>query len=107
MNVAQQTPQHSTRLPEAVYAERRRNVALGILAFIALLWVAIASPAPVETEIVTVTVHAGDSLWTLAEEYAPENQDPRDWIYDVRQMNNLKTADLWPGMQLTVATPVQ
>lgn len=108
MNVAQHTAPASTsiRLPESVYAQRRRNVALGLVALVAVVWFAVSAPAPVETEVVTVTVAQGDTLWTLAEQFAPDNQDPRDWIYDVRTLNNLETSALFPGMQLNVVTPV-
>lgn len=98
MNVAQPI----TRLPESVYAKRRAGVALALAGLAALIWVNVSTSSSAPTELVTVTVSNGESLWTLAEQFAPESQDPRDWIYTVRDINNLETSELYPGMQLTV-----
>lgn len=102
MNDAQVTTK--TRLPESVYAQRRATVAVVLAGAIAVLVFGLATTQTVPTDIITVTVSSGDSLWVLAERYAPENQDPRDWIYDVRILNNLPTSELMPGMQLQVPT---
>ena len=48
-----------------------------------------------------VTVQSGDSLWTLADLYAP-NSDPRDWIAEVMLLNALTTVDLSPGQQIAL-----
>lgn len=107
MNVEQQAPTSTTRLPEAVYAQRRMNVALGIIALITLLVVALSSTPKTPTELVTVTVTNGQTLWSLAEEFAPEDRDIREWIYEVQQLNDLKNSALFPGMQLTVPMAVE
>ncbi len=48
-----------------------------------------------------VTVQSGDSLWSLADVYAP-NQDPRDWIAEVVLLNALTSVDLAPGQQIAL-----
>ncbi|NBQ93258.1 MAG: LysM peptidoglycan-binding domain-containing protein, partial [Micrococcales bacterium] len=48
-----------------------------------------------------VTVMSGQSLWDLAEEYAP-NRDPRDFISDLMALNNLNSSSVDPGMQLAL-----
>ncbi|MBQ4425160.1 MAG: LysM peptidoglycan-binding domain-containing protein [Lachnospiraceae bacterium] len=40
-----------------------------------------------------VTVRQGDSLWSLAQEYAPEDTDIRDYIDLLCRVNNLKSSD--------------
>jgi len=52
-------------------------------------------------ELEFVTVQSGDSLWSLADVYAP-NDDPRDWIAEVVLLNALETADLTPGQQIAL-----
>lgn len=49
----------------------------------------------------TITVESGQSLWGLAQQYAP-NSDARDWIAKVIDLNSLGSADLYPGEQLAL-----
>jgi predicted Zn-dependent protease len=51
--------------------------------------------------ITYVSVHAGDTLWSLAQRLAP-NTDPRDWIDKVTTMNNLGSAGVLAGERLAV-----
>ncbi|NDC48690.1 MAG: LysM peptidoglycan-binding domain-containing protein [Micrococcales bacterium] len=48
-----------------------------------------------------VTVMSGQTLWDLAEEYAPD-RDPRDFISDLIALNNLNSSSVDPGMQLAL-----
>ncbi len=48
-----------------------------------------------------VTVEQGDSLWTLARRVAPDN-DPRDVVAQIRDLNDLSGAELVPGQQLVL-----
>ncbi|MFZ5354208.1 MAG: cell division suppressor protein YneA [Bacillota bacterium] len=48
-------------------------------------------------DTIQVTVERGDTLWGLAEKYAADNMDLRDYINDVIQINELKTANIMPG----------
>lgn len=48
-----------------------------------------------------VTVLAGQSLWELALELDP-SADPRDVIYDVLRLNQLTSAQIYPGQRLAV-----
>jgi|LakMenE01Jun11ns_1017448.scaffolds.fasta_scaffold9783653_2 hypothetical protein len=50
-----------------------------------------------------VTIMSGDSLWGLAEQYAPE-RDPRDFIADIVALNNLSDSVVDAGM--TLALPI-
>lgn len=44
-----------------------------------------ASQSP--ENFVTYTIHTGDTLWTIAESYAPADMDPREYIYIIEQNN--------------------
>jgi hypothetical protein len=48
-----------------------------------------------------VTVSAGQDLWSMAEELAP-NRDPRDWIVDVVNLNGLGTTEVQPGQKIAL-----
>jgi hypothetical protein len=48
-----------------------------------------------------VSVRSGDTLWSLAQAYAP-NQDPRDWINQVVSINNLQSIDLVAGQRIAI-----
>jgi hypothetical protein len=61
-----------------------------------------ATDAKVNPGTITyVSVHAGDTLWSLAQRLAP-NTDPRDWIAKVTTMNNLGSAGVVAGERLAV-----
>ena len=55
------------------------------------------------TPTVTVTVQAGQSLWTIAGAVAPD-RDARDVVADIVQLNNLSAGAVLPGQQLFVPT---
>ncbi|GGH89281.1 hypothetical protein GCM10007170_00310 [Arthrobacter liuii] len=55
------------------------------------------------TPTVTVTVQAGQSLWTIAGAVASD-RDARDVVADIVQLNNLPAATVLPGQQLFVPT---
>lgn len=56
-----------------------------------------SSGAPLEQ----VTVQAGQSLWQLAEEIAP-NDDPRDVVSDILAVNQLDSAGIQAGQRLSL-----
>ena len=49
----------------------------------------------------TVTVQAGDTLWSIAESVAPL-ADPRDVIIELMQFNGLSSADVPAGFELAI-----
>lgn len=56
-----------------------------------------SSPAQYEY----VTIAAGQTLWDLAEELAP-NQNPQDWMQDLVNLNGLTSTDLQPGQRIAL-----
>lgn len=56
--------------------------------------------AKVETE--NITVSAGDTLWSIACEYKKSGQDVREYIYELRQLNNLNDCVIYPGQVLKI-----
>jgi LysM repeat protein len=44
------------------------------------------------------TVEQGQTLWEISKKYYP-NKDPREIIYDVKQLNNIDSI-IYPGQQI-------
>jgi Tfp pilus assembly protein FimV len=61
---------------------------------------AVATSGP-GTPLETVTIYAGESLWSLAEEIAP-SVDPREFISDVLAANPTVGSGLEAGSQLAI-----
>ena len=53
----------------------------------------------------TITIQPGDTLWAIAEEYAPQGQDIRSYIYEICDKNNIDSGELIEGQDLII--PVQ
>jgi len=51
---------------------------------------------------IEITVEQGDTLWELAQDNLTENQDIRAVIYEIRELNNLSTANLTPGQIIRI-----
>lgn len=62
---------------------------------------AVASGEQADVEFQYVTVRAGESLWSLAEDLAPDS-DPRDVVSDILSLNQLSDAGLEPGQRLAI-----
>ena len=48
-----------------------------------------------------ITVEAGQTLWSLAEQIAPDS-NPQDWMLEVVNPNGLTSADLQPGQRIAL-----
>ncbi|HHT42687.1 MAG TPA: LysM peptidoglycan-binding domain-containing protein [Firmicutes bacterium] len=48
-----------------------------------------------------VVVQPGDSLWSIATAQMP-GEDPRDAVGSIRQLNELQSAEIYPGQVLTL-----
>lgn len=53
-------------------------------------------------QTVSVTVQPGDTLWEYAQEYAPEGTDVRDWVIEVQRFNELPSAEVTAGSQISI-----
>lgn len=54
----------------------------------------------VETE--DLVVSTGDTLWSIACEYKKDGQDVREYIYELRKLNNLENCTIYPGQVLKI-----
>lgn len=85
--------------------ERRAEclTACGIIAATALAAVLLAGAVRTEREYgeKTVTVRSGDTLWSVAEQYCPDNMDKREYVHIIETDNDC-TANIRNGDILTV-----
>jgi LysM repeat protein len=93
----------------SVRLTRRGRIALTLLMMVGLVVVgftlgrgssqAAAHHVPVARH--TVTVQAGDTLWSVAARVAP-HADPRDIVAEISTLNRLSSPIVQPGEQLVV-----
>lgn len=106
-------------LPATNYVSRPVAIARAVLGWTLILVIAVAllvgvgkqgqsaqavdtQSAPISTvEFEYVTIMPGDSLWGIAEQYAPD-VDPRDFIADIVALNNLSDSVVDAGMRLAL-----
>ncbi len=87
----------------------RRGRVLLLAALVAMIFgafslgrsVSEAAPPSAEPAQEHVTVQQGDSLWTLAGRVAPDD-DPREVVAQIRDLNDLATSALTPGQVLVL-----
>ncbi|MCI9015925.1 MAG: LysM peptidoglycan-binding domain-containing protein [Clostridia bacterium] len=53
-------------------------------------------------QIETIYISKGDTLWSIAEQYKLRNQDIRDYIYEIRQLNNMQSVELHIDQELQI-----
>jgi LysM repeat protein len=87
---------------------RRGRIVLTALMMIGLVITGFAlghgssqAAGPVHVVRHTVTVRAGDTLWSLAARVAPHD-DPRDVVAEISSLNRLTSPLVEPGEQLVV-----
>lgn len=55
-----------------------------------------------EVSVISVTVHPGDTLWTIAERYKPSGMDVRKFMHNIAANNGLTDYGVISGQKLFV-----
>lgn len=103
------TPLPATRLRLTVRGRRVLAAAAALPAAIALSLAIVGGGAALASHdtgapagsFATVVVSSGDSLWSIAEEVAP-NRDPRDVVDAIVRLNALDGATISAGQRLAI-----
>jgi hypothetical protein len=77
---------------------------LAIIVFIISFWMMYISNVAKATSVkktFEITVHHGDTLWSIAHRIAPES-DPRDTIKNIKNLNQISKSGLIAGQKLQI-----
>jgi LysM repeat protein len=96
--------------PRPLRITRRGRIVLGALVagplVAGILMASVNAPAaagdsPSSATFATVTVTAGESLWSIAQRVAPES-DPREVVGELERFNGLEDSAVLPGQTLAI-----
>lgn len=69
-----------------------------IILILIILGIFCISISKEKTEYIDYTVCEGDTLWDIAKKQT--NGDVRDYIFEIKDINNMKTSELFEGQRL-------
>ena len=81
------------------------NILLYIGALLLIICIFFAIIHRVEYEVVgtfSYVVSENQTLWDIASEYKPDGMDIREYIFELRKLNNLDDATIYPNQELTI-----
>lgn len=78
-------------------------VVSGAAIAVKLTWSDTLTKVGTERVLTEVVVQPGDTLWDIARTQMPE-EDPRDAVARIRELNQLPSAQIFPGQVLTLET---
>ncbi len=55
-----------------------------------------------EQQYTEITVAYGDSLWTIADKYMPDDIDPREAVYMIMDANDIDGSQVYAGQTLNI-----
>jgi len=93
---------HAFILLDELFGTRKQKllniicIALSFILSLSIFFTMIAG-AEEETIYKEVVVKPGDTLWKISKDNMESHEDIRYYIYKIRQVNNLQTAQITPG----------
>jgi len=88
-----------TRRGRALLATISLSIALP---FVGASSVAAASSPPDPVQMMSYTVAAGESLWTIAERFKTPGTDTRDEVFHLKRLNHLDNSIVYAGQVLYI-----
>jgi hypothetical protein len=55
-----------------------------------------------EQQYIEIEVESGDTLWTIADEYMPDDMDIREAVYVICETNDIDANTLYAGQTLSI-----
>lgn len=80
----------------------KEKVLIVALCLVLVVAIGISCRADVKTERAEYIVKSGDTLWSIANEYAPKGTDKREYIFNIQKDNGLATSEIYPNMVLEI-----
>lgn len=76
---------------------------IAIIIFLIIILINEIANKPKYTETYkTIYISEDETLWSIAEEYKKPNQDIREYIYEIKKLNNMESAAIYEGQELTI-----
>jgi LysM repeat protein len=87
--------------------KKRFITAIGVIAIIILIIMMLISAAvkdmpKYEENHKTIYVSKNETLWSIAEEYKKPNQDVREYIYEIKKINDMDNSIIFEGQELII-----
>lgn len=79
-----------------------RSMAIAIFLLVALFNISIAKSNSEEAEYIDYTITKGETLWSIAKEYTPNDKDIRQTIYEIKQINNMQTSNVYENQTIKI-----
>ncbi len=54
------------------------------------------------TDYMDVQIVSGDTLWSIAENYMPQDMDTREAVYKLCKVNDISASELYAGMTIQI-----
>ena len=83
---------------------RQRSAAFMIVlvVVIAIASVAFANQNHTDREVVSITVCPGDTVWSIAREYKPDDMSLEEFVYEISSNNGIKDGNIVCGQSLYI-----
>ena len=78
-----------------------RSVTIIVFLLITLFSTSIAK-TNIKAETITYIVCKGDTLWTIAKDYKADDKDIRQYIYEIKKLNNMTNSNIYEGQTLKI-----
>lgn len=80
-----------------------RNMLAGILLIVVVvIAIRLSNKEEKGYELTNYIVRTGDTLWSIAEKYAPDDMDIREYIYFIEEDNSIENKSIYPEMELKI-----
>lgn len=82
--------------------KKRFILVIMILIILVITLFSHCSAMPKNNETESITISTGDTLWSIASEYKKPGQDVREYIYELRKLNNLENCTIYQGQEIQI-----
>lgn len=79
-----------------------RSTTILVFLLLALFNISVAKSNKEEAEIVDYTISRGETLWSIAEENKAEKEDIRQYIYDIKKLNNMTDSAVYENQTIKI-----
>lgn len=78
-----------------------RSVTIIVFLLITLFSTSIAK-TNIEAETISYIVCKGDTLWTIAKDYKEDGKNIRQYVYEIKELNNMTNSNIYEGQILKI-----